>query len=143
VIFVSRGGQFQNPNFVENEKRVWESQDHRICDKLFGFARGQGKWPSQIFSRSDVFEWVAVSDWKGFITIRIDRPIPKRIAKEFSKLNTDFDLSLFSNSTTIKVLNNDWVETHCQPKKALEDELRIISEKTELGMVVIVHDSLR
>jgi len=142
-MFVSCGVQPQDQNFVENEKQVWESQDHHICDKFFGFAWGQGSWPSQIFSTSDIFDWIAVSDWEGFITIRVGRSLPRSIAKKFSKLKAEFDFSTSRNVSTIKILNNYWVGTHCRPKKALEDELQIIYEKTGLKMAPIEHDSLR
>jgi hypothetical protein len=143
ALFIACEVQSQESGFVEKERQTWESQNHFVCDRLFGFAWGWGKWSGRIFSKSEVFDWIATSNQDGFITIRTSKRLPKRIVKQLSKLDRYFEFSLSGNHVTIKILNNDWVEAHCRPKIALQEELQIICEKTGLEMTSIRHDSLR
>ena len=141
TVIVDYINQPQDPNFVSNEKLAWENQDHFYCAKLFGFAWGWGEWHG-IF-RNEIFDWTASSNWEGFIVIRINKSLPKKIVKKFFTPNKDFDFFASDNAVMIKTRNNNWVETHCQAKKALREELRTICEKIGLEMVTIRHDSFR
>ncbi|MCX6730139.1 MAG: hypothetical protein NT058_01420 [Candidatus Portnoybacteria bacterium] len=130
-------------SFVENEKQAWESQNHSKCSRSFGFAYGTGRWSGNFLSKSGSFDWVAVFDSEGFITVKIDRLFPKRIVKKFSELNGDFNFSWFNGFTTIKILNNDWTATHFRAKRGLQEELQVFCEKTGLEMIIVEHESLR
>jgi len=144
VRILSTPNKQENLSFLELERESWENQKHIYCAEKFGFAYGRGShnYRSLIFPKEWLFEWVAISDWQGFLIIKIDK-LHKKMLKKLLKPCVEFEVSTDANGTTIKLLNNDWVAWECDPKKALQEKTDFLFRALGLHFMLISHDKIR